>query len=174
MLVNLTDVFTNEGQVQTLEVSYEADAFCTPFGNFPIIDKTPVSLKITNMGQSKVLVEGIAGFELLLVCDRCLKDLPYRFRLSFSQEVFSPDYKGGDIEDEAAEFMEGYQLNVDALVKSELLLNWPTKVLCKESCKGICTVCGKNRNEEDCSCDAFIPDPRMAAIKDIFQGNKEV
>ena len=174
MLVNLTDVFTNEGQVQTLEVPYDADTFCAPFGTFSIIDKMPVSLKLTNMGQSKVLVEGNASLRLLLACDRCLKDVPHKFEISFLLEAISPDYKDENRDNEALDFMEGYQLDVNALVNSELLLNWPVKVLCKESCKGICKVCGKNRNEEDCSCDDFVPDPRMAAIKDIFQANKEV
>jgi len=36
-------------------------------------------------------------------------------------------------------------------------------------------VCGKNLNEGDCGCDQFVPDPRMAAIKDIYDAfNKEV
>jgi len=48
------------------------------------------------------------------------------------------------------------------------------KILCREDCKGVCPVCGQNRNERDCGCDTFVPDPRMAAINTIFHGNKEV
>ncbi len=70
--------------------------------------------------------------------------------------------------------MEGYHLNVDELINNELLLNWPMKILCKEDCKGICKVCGKNLNDGACGCDDFVPDPRMAAIKDLFNANKEV
>lgn len=40
MLVNLTDVFTNEGQVQELTVSYEADMFSSLSGTFPIREKS--------------------------------------------------------------------------------------------------------------------------------------
>ena len=70
--------------------------------------------------------------------------------------------------------MEGYHLDIDGLINNEILLNWPMKVLCNESCKGICKVCGKNLNEGDCGCDDLFPDPRMAAIKDIFNAYKEV
>ena len=58
---------------------------------------------------------------------------------------------------------------------TSLTFNMPTKILCKPDCKGICKVCGKNLNEGDCGCDQFVPDPRMAAIKDIYDAfNKEV
>ena len=58
MLVNLTDVFTNEGQVQELTVSYDADTFTNQFGTFVIKEKSPVALKLSNIGQSKALVQG--------------------------------------------------------------------------------------------------------------------
>ena len=67
-----------------------------------------------------------------------------------------------------------YHLNVDELIKNELLLNWPLKVLCREDCRGICKTCGRNLNDGGCGCDDFVPDPRMAAIKDLFNANKEV
>ena len=65
-------------------------------------------------------------------------------------------------------FVTGYELDTDALVGNEILINWPMKVLCHEDCKGICTVCGKDLNDGECGCDTFVPDPRMAVIKDIF------
>ena len=70
--------------------------------------------------------------------------------------------------------MEGYQLNVDSLISNEIFTCWPLKVLCREDCKGLCRVCGKDLNEGECGCDTFVPDPRMAAIMDIFRENKEV
>lgn len=95
--------------------------------------------------------------------------------------VVSPDYAGDDAEDgnsgeygESSSVMEGYHLNVDELINDELLLNWPMKILCREDCKGICKVCGRNLNDGECGCDDFVPDPRMAAIKDLFNADKEV
>jgi uncharacterized protein len=120
------------------------------------------------------LVEGSARLVFAFVCDRCLRDVDYTFDLSFENEVVSPDYTGEVSGDESTEVMEGYHLNVDELVNNEILLNWPMKILCKEDCKGICKVCGKNLNDGDCGCDDFVPDPRMAAIRNIFNANKEV
>lgn len=181
MLVNLTDVFTNEGQVQELEGSYEPDTFTNQFGTFSIREKSPVALKLSNIGQSKALIQGNAKITFALACDRCLRDVDYTFDLSFDRVVVSPDDTGGDTEykdsmeaEDSAALMEGYHLNVDELINDELLLNWPMKILCREDCKGICRVCGKNRNDGGCGCDDFVPDPRMAAIKDLFYANKEV
>ena len=175
MLVNLTDVFTNEGQVQERTAAYEADTFHSPFGIFSIKEKSPVALRLSNIGQSKALVQGTVKLTFALSCDRCLRDVDYTFDLSFDTVVIAPDYTGEDGEEEAAsELMEGYHLNVDELIKNELLLNWPMKILCREDCRGICKICGKNLNDGECGCDDFVPDPRMAAIKDLFDANKEV
>ena len=95
MLVNLTDVFTNEGQVQELDVPYEADTFTSQLGTFLIREKSPVALKLSNIGQSKVLVQGKARFVFALACDRCLRDVDYTFDLSFDSVVVSPDYEIG-------------------------------------------------------------------------------
>jgi uncharacterized protein len=174
MLVNLTDVFTNEGQVQTVACDYEADTYTNQIETFKIKEKSPVSLRLSNIGQSRVLIEGNAKLVFVFPCDRCLRDVDYTFDLSFDNEVVSPDYVGEVSGDESPEIMEGYHLNVDELVNNEILLNWPMKILCREDCKGICKVCGKNLNDGDCGCDDFVPDPRMAAIRDIFNANKEV
>ena len=106
-------------------------------------------------------------------CDRCLKSVKVPLNVNFMQEVYAPDALPQE-EQDAQSFVEGYELDVEALVKSEILVNMPVKVLCKPDCKGICKVCGHDLNEGECGCDTFVPDPRMAAIKDIFNANKEV
>lgn len=174
MLVNLTDVFTNEGCVQKLTALYEADTFTSRLGNFDITEKSPVALKLSNIGRSKALVEGSAKLTFVFACDRCLRDVNYTFDLSFQSEVVSPDYSGADKDSYESDCMEEYHLNVDELINNEILLNWPVKILCREDCKGICKSCGKNLNDGECGCDDFVPDPRMAMIKDIFNANKEV
>jgi uncharacterized protein len=73
-----------------------------------------------------------------------------------------------DADVEEQNFVEGHNIDVDKMLETEIFLNIPGKVLCDEDCKGICMVCGKNLNEGECGCDRFVPDPRMAAINDIF------
>ena len=102
--------------------------------------------------------------------------------VSFTHQVFSPEREEAASKESANDtsfddeqiFVSGYELDTDALINNEILINMPVKVLCREDCKGICPVCGHNLNEGECGCDTFVPDPRMAAIKDIFNANKEV
>lgn len=167
MLLNLTDVFTTEGSVEEKQCDYEKDVFTCQLGRFPIMEKTPVSLKLSNIGQEKALVEGSCIIKLQMQCDRCLKELEHTFEIAFSHDVI-PSMESSEDDSDETEFMEGYNLDIETLIDNEILLNWPMKILCKDDCKGICKVCGKNLNEGSCGCDDFVPDPRMASIMDIF------
>ena len=73
-----------------------------------------------------------------------------------------------DIE-EAGEspYLSDTDLDADELVCLEVLMNWPSKVLCREDCKGLCPRCGRDLNEGPCGCEDE-PDLRMAVIGDLF------
>lgn len=174
MLLNLSDVFTSEGKVETHSVSLEMTGFKSRLGNFSIMEKSPVEFTFTNIGVHKVKVEGSVSLTFDTVCDRCLSKIPTTLKLEFDRVVVSPEITAEDEDADDMNFMEGYQLDVEAFVYNEILVNWPMKILCKEDCKGVCLKCGQNLNEGECGCDTFVPDPRMAAIKDIFWNNKEV
>lgn len=174
MLLNLSDVFTSEGKVEDKSVSLEMTGFDSRLGSFPIIEKTPVEFIFTNIGAHKVRIEGNVKLKFAGSCDRCLAETPVTLKLKFDRTVVSPEITTEDEDADDMNFMEGYQLNVETFVYNEILVSWPVKILCKEDCKGVCPVCGQNLNIRECGCDTFVPDPRMAVIKDIFLRNKEV
>ncbi|MCM1102098.1 MAG: DUF177 domain-containing protein [Clostridium sp.] len=176
MLVNLSDVLTTEGKVVTGEFPLEMTAFADGAGSFEVAEKSPVALTLTNIGEGKARVEGECHLSFTAVCDRCLAETPVAMDLLIDRTVYAPDAVAEDEETDADDLriMEGYQLNVETLVYDEIIVNRPVKILCREDCKGVCPVCGQNLNERECGCDTFVPDPRMAAIQDIFDANKEV
>ena len=176
MLINLTDVFTSEGKVTQIQVDLEMETYTYQHVAYTITDKTPINLTFSNAGNGKTHMEGSVKLTMMLSCDRCLKDVEQEFALSFTEDLLSPEAVDETAEEweEGRDFMEGYSINIEDLISNEILINWPTKVLCSEACKGICKQCGKDLNEGDCGCDTFVPDPRMAVIKDIFNANKEV
>lgn len=175
MLINLTDVLTSEGTVRTEECPIEMTEFKSRMGSFPILEKTPLHLTLTNKGLGKAEVMGHADVTELMFCDRCLKEVPVQIHLDFCRMALSPDIRDGDLlADLDQGVMDGYQMDIEVLVYNELLMNQPEKVLCKPDCKGICKKCGKDLNEGECGCDTFVPDPRMAVLQDIFNANKEV
>ena len=175
MFVNLTDVFTNEGKTVTMQIQPGLDHVTVGDVVFPIKDSTPADLTFTNIGKGKARITGHADVTFAMSCDRCLKPVDKSIELVFDREVFAPDIIN-TVPDgsEDQEFMDGCQLDVDDLLNIEIVINWPMKVLCKPDCRGICRQCGTDLNTGTCDCDTFVPDPRMAVIKDIFDGNKEV
>lgn len=172
MLVNLSDVLTSQGKVIETTVPIELTNFQSRLGDFPVTDKTPVTFTFTNAGTDKAKVEGSAKLTFAAACDRCLTKVPVTLDLHFERMAASPGVEAD--EEDSRDYMKGYQLDVEALLQNEILVNWPVKILCREDCKGVCPKCGQNLNAKDCGCDTFVPDPRMAVLKDIFDANKEV
>ena len=60
------------------------------------------------------------------------------------------------------------QLDLAELATADILLELPTSVLCVESCKGLCPVCGANLNEGDCGCDRSQRDPRLDKLRELL------
>lgn len=174
MLMNLTDAFSIEGKVIEETLALEADEVSYMGSAYPIVEKSPVCIKCSNIGTGKALVNGTVSIILLIPCDRCLKEVRVPLAFDFTQEVSSPEAAKQAEDEDKQSFLQGYELDIEALVNSEILVNMPVKVLCKPDCKGICMQCGHDLNKGGCGCDTFVPDPRMAAIKDIFNANKEV
>ncbi len=174
MLINLTDVLTSEGTVKEMQAEIEFTQISCRMGDFSVIEKSPVFLTLKNLGMNKALVEGRTELLLAMDCDRCLKSVPQKIILQFTRKVAAPDESMDREKEDEQDFMDGYRLDIDGLIRNECFMNLPVKVLCKPDCKGICIKCGKDLNTGECGCDTFVPDPRMARIKDIFEAKREV
>lgn len=60
------------------------------------------------------------------------------------------------------------EVDLDAIVVPELILDMEMAVLCDENCKGLCPKCGKNLNEGPCGCAEKPVDPRLEALKQLL------
>ena len=174
MFINLSDVFLSAGRPLEVNCPIEMTEVQNGYEGFSILEKSELKLTGTHKSKGRAVITGTGYVVMDMVCDRCLAPVPVRIDLEFERDVYSPEVDAGDDAEDNLDIMAGYQLNVENLVFNEILMNWPMKVLCKADCKGICKMCGKNLNLGECECDTFVPDPRMAVIKDIFNANKEV
>lgn len=164
----------NLSQVLNREQKKEEGQFPFPLQSFRGEEMTvssPLFLSIENIGKGKARILGNAKLVLKTSCDRCLVPMEYELLLDFEREVYGPDYVDEEIREEQL-FMDGNELDIEALVTEELNLSWPSKLLCSEDCKGICRKCGQNLNMGSCDCDDFVPDIRFANLMDIFEGKK--
>ena len=171
---DISSVITCENKREILNVSIELDSFETRMGNFPITEKTPVELTITNQENKRLLIQGEVDFTAMIPCGRCLEEVPTNIHFEIDKKLPLADANFEEEEMDESDYLIGFDLDVDRLIYEEILVNWPMKVLCSDDCKGICKVCGINLNKGDCNCQRTELDPRMAAIQDVFNKFKEV
>jgi len=124
----------------------------------------------------RVHVSGRLEARMQVECDRCLKpiEIPVdsRFKLEY---VTAEDYQAQQAvelteEDLDLSVFDGEVIDIDELVTEELLLAVPDHVLCNDNCKGICLVCGVDRNSVDCECQTAEVDPRWAGLRELVNG----
>lgn len=85
------------------------------------------------------------------VCDRCLKPFTPSFSYTFSHTVV-PSLHSDNPAYDAYLVAENDKIDLNETAISDLLLMLPTKLLCREDCKGLCDICGCDRNVTDCDC----------------------
>lgn len=175
MIISLSEVMQVAGKVFSEEILNGLDEVIVSGVSYPFLEKPPVKITVTNLGGKKVKIELEGKAVLAIPCDRCLREVAYEIELLSEREIdFSLTEEERAAELDETDFINGYDLDVDAFVCEEILLGFPMKVLCQEDCKGICKVCGANLNEGECGCDRTELDPRMSVIRDIFNNFKEV
>jgi uncharacterized protein len=112
-----------------------------------------------------------AGLELQ--CARCLEPVPQEITREF-ELLYRPlgaDAGRDEISVTIAEaeigYYQGEGILLEDVLREQVLLALPLKITCREECKGLCPHCGKNLNQEQCSCAVAMEDPRWAALKEI-------
>jgi uncharacterized protein len=116
-----------------------------------------------------VQVEGELYLEVDVPCSRCLKPLREHITIPF-HEVFAR--KDADVQDEEEDdtiFVAQDRVDLNPYLMEHVVLSLPFVPLCGEECKGLCPVCGVNRNETACPCKQEKIDPRLAGLADFFK-----
>jgi uncharacterized protein len=128
---------------------------------------------LLNYSLGEIRVEGDLKIETDTVCDRCLEAIKLPLESHFDL-VYMPAGEaatGGEDEiDEAAVevgFYEGNGLELNDVLREVVLLALPMQIVCSEACKGICPVCGQNRNQRECECQTKAADDRWNSLKNL-------
>ena len=175
MILDLSSVLSEQQNTIEQTVPVEMEVFRCETGKFELVKKSDLSLCIAYAGDKKLEISGRGKVTAVIPCDRCLAEVEVEIPLSFRRKV-SVDLDVPVAADDLDEsnYIDGYNFDVEQLIYNELLAGWPTKILCSEDCKGICSVCGQNLNEGTCDCEDTGLDPRMSVIRDVFKNFKEV
>ncbi|MGH9874272.1 MAG: YceD family protein [Pyrinomonadaceae bacterium] len=162
-----------EGGKGAFAHSYAPDELVLEDDRVRLLKAPTVSGKIRQQG-ARVHLSGQVTALAQVECDRCLKLVELPIDSHFNLEyVTAEDYRAQQAielteEDLDLSVFDGDAIDIDGLVKEELLLAVPDHVLCDESCKGMCPVCGVDRNSVDCECETQEIDPRWAGLKKLM------
>jgi len=107
-----------------------------------------------------------------LPCARCLKEVELPIDVQFAERfVAGVSWRNEEQHELSREDLDlglaGEAIELNDLVKEEILLAVPGHVLCSESCKGICPACGVDKNSSDCNCENRQVDARWEKLKDL-------
>ncbi|MCX5785402.1 MAG: DUF177 domain-containing protein [Elusimicrobia bacterium] len=104
--------------------------------------------------KGPIILAGALKAELMLECSRCGKPLTACLKENFD-EVYEDTVECIDVRE---------------AVRETLVLLAPMKILCSDACRGLCPVCGINRNIKTCSCRMPGRNP-FAALDDLKKKN---
>ena len=163
MLLQCRSLFV--GEVTSLPIDTELDFSQVEHqGICPITEPVRVVGAIT-VRAGVVQLSARATFVFHGRCDRCLSafdrayDVPLEHILVATLE---------DEENDDYILLENYHLDLDDLVLADMLLELPYKSLCREDCRGLCPLCGKDLNDGLCGCRSQSVDPRLEVLRQLL------
>jgi len=125
--------------------------------------------------EGQIRIEGQLETKIEMVCARCLEPVIEDVNRSFDL-FYAPLPKGAKpkedrLKDDDTEiaFFEGDGLFLADVLREQVILALPLKVICQSDCRGLCPNCGANLNHEECRCETHASDPRLAPLARLKQ-----
>lgn len=165
MIIQLENVFRNDGEV--LPVSYVMGLSHEKVNEvYSFVSPVEVKGEIRNRtGIVSISVKAMFTYES--PCDRCAEIV--RREMTVPVEHLLASELNDENNDEYL-VVKDMKLDLDELVTEDIFLTLPSKFLCKDDCKGLCSVCGQNLNKGSCSCEKPI-DPRLEVLRQLLDNN---
>lgn len=120
--------------------------------------------------DGQIRIAGSLETKVELVCARCLEpvveDVSRSFDLFYAPTPKDARHREDQLKSDDTEigFFEGDGLFLADVVREQVLLALPVKVICRSDCRGLCPACGANLNHEECRCETHPADPRLAPL----------
>ncbi len=127
-------------------------------------DPIEVAGQVRNRAGVLLLEMEMSGV-LSVLCDRCAKE--FRRDLTVCYETAVADHIMGEESDDIL-VCENDVLDLDELASQIFILDIPSKNLCSEDCKGLCSKCGADLNESTCNCAHEEIDPRLMKLRQLL------
>ena len=140
---------------------------------YTVADTAILDLEVRKDG-TKYRVVGRLDAMLELECCRCLE--PFRRGVGVAVDLMylpaSENTRDGEVQIEESDLRTAFyvdsQIDLGQLMHEQFQLALPMKPLCGDDCRGLCAVCGGNRNKTACQCVEAWADPRLAVLKRLL------
>jgi len=113
-----------------------------------------------------IYVEGQLSADTPLQCTSCLSDYSQDLRIQLADLFVYPPPNPAD---RMLEVGEDHVLDLRPLVRDSMLLEVPIRALCRPDCRGLCPVCGADRNQEVCQHPNQDVDPRLSVLRGLLE-----
>jgi uncharacterized protein len=133
---------------------------------------TPVRVKaVVEKGRRQILLRAESRVTIRFTCDRCLDPFEKTLEANYVV-VYAPDERsmiGVGKEGRKIQLLSAdtNTIELDEDVRQYLLLDVPQKLLCSDTCEGLCPQCGARKNTTHCRCTNDENDPRWETLKKL-------
>ncbi|HEY2555162.1 MAG TPA: DUF177 domain-containing protein [Candidatus Cybelea sp.] len=145
--VDISGLLTGGRQLMAIDDEVRIE----PFEGLAFPEPVRIALEL-RQADGMLAIEGSVDARVRGGCDACLEDVDLRVHIDVDERL---DPTHGREEDPFGDsnVLTGQRLDVADLAQQIVLSALPLGLRCKEDCRGLCGVCGANRNMGECSCD---------------------
>ena len=131
-----------------------------------------VRAQLTKDRDDNVFVRGDVKALVTVPCASCLGSALVKIdaplRMTFVADADETRDSGDPLDDEEVSAHDGETVELDGIVREQIILGVPMSPHCRDNCAGLCPLCGQNKNERDCGHKPpALEDPRFAALKNL-------
>lgn len=126
--------------------------------------------ELLNNTLGEIRIRGRLSVKFEAECDRCLELTTVPLETDF--DLFyrpSPEDLPGELALSQGEseigFYEDGGIALSDILRDHILLSLPMQQVCSEACRGMCPICGQNRNLRGCDCEEKVVDERWSALR---------
>jgi uncharacterized protein len=170
MIVDITKL---EVGTTHLAETFSAEDLEFDYRDYSLADDWRLEADIHKNSRAEIRLTGRVSGTVEVYCDRCLRPFHYPIRQSFDICMLPvpPDLQEHDLELEQEQLNENYYvepaISLKQLVREQIILNLPLKLVCRDECAGLCSQCGADLNEAACDCDRSDRDPRWSVLLEL-------
>ena len=165
MEINFTGISKSEGIKEKFDITDHLDGNTIYLCGERLNIVSPVTVKGSAVNyDGKINVELKITAQVERTCSRCLK----RFLEEVQADSVYVFVKETDGNQEDFYIYKSEKVDITDLIIGDITAELDMKPLCNENCKGLCPICGKDRNSKDCQCKKEEIDPRMQVLSKLL------